>query len=51
MQDLKLTDQITGYDFTGHENAGQENAKTRTTYYGFKAINLCQLRSNFAPKT
>jgi len=28
-----------------------ENAKTRTTCYGFKAINLCQLRTNFAPKT
>ena len=45
MSDMKMTDQI-----AGQEIAGQENAKTRTTCYGLKAVNLCQLRTNFAPK-
>jgi len=46
LRDMKLTDQT-----AGHENTGHKNAKTITTcYYGFKAINLCQLRTNVAPK-
>ena len=47
MSDMKLTDQTAGHASAGHENAGQENAKTRTTCCGSKAINLCQLRTNF----
>jgi len=43
MQDLKFTYQTTRHETAGHENTGHENAKT--TCYGFKAINLCQLRT------
>ena len=35
-----MTDQIAGHEIATHENTGQENAKTRTTCYGFKAINI-----------
>ena len=42
--------EIAGHENTGQEDAEQENAKTRTICYGFKAINLCQLRTDFAPR-